>query len=207
MPKAADTPGKSISKYSAKDVGQVQAIPKDRGITDFQRKQIPYTPWSPRSLPDPQSSPLDEVIQGLVSIISVEGPIICSQAYFIYGKAAGLNGLPHGIRPRFNEAVRQGVVQGRILVVDEHERPDSQIHQIVRTPDTQEVVLRKRGPRSFDEIPPAEIGALMTLIRERTPELNRENLIQEVVTQYELDHSLLSIREKLAELHRRYIGC
>ena len=67
------------------------------------------------------------------------------------------------------------------------------------------MVLRKRGPRSFGEIPPAEIGALMTLIREKTPELSYEDLIQEVVTKYELDHSRLSFREKLAEFYGRYI--
>ena len=131
--------------------------------------------------------------------------MVCHHAYFIYAKASGLNGLPHGIRNRFNEAIRRAAEQGLILERDEHENPESPIHQIVRTPGTPEVVLRKRGPRSFDEIPPAEIGELMKRLLKKTPGLSRAVLIQEVATKYELDHSRLSIREKLAELYRRYI--
>jgi len=131
--------------------------------------------------------------------------MVCHHAYFIYAKTTDMNGLPHGIRNRFNEAIRRATGQGLILVRDEHENPESPIHQIVRTPGTPEVMLRKRGPRSFDEIPPAEIVALMNRIRESFPQLSREDIIQEVETKYELDHSRSSIREKLTELYLRYI--
>lgn len=150
--------------------------------------QRPYKIWTSRPLPNPEFSPIDEVVKGLVEIIKVEGPMICHRAYFIYAKAAGIEGLPHRIRPHFNEDIRYAIEKGFLVACDEYERPESPIHQIVRTPDTPVVVLRKRGTRSYGEIPPLEILELMKRLRESNPAVSLKDLIQEVEKKYDVDH-------------------
>jgi len=61
---------------------QLQGQVTDEEI-DFYGNQAPYPHWRKTVLPDPRSATLEEIIRGLVSIISVEGPIVCHRTYLL----------------------------------------------------------------------------------------------------------------------------
>lgn len=156
----------------------------------------PYCRWTSRPLPDPRSASIEEVVSGLVEIIKAEGPIICHRAYSLYAKAAGLQRVGRQIRSFLNRAVRKAVRQGLLDESNEHGTRD-QLNQIVRQSGSPPVVPRTRGGRSFDEIPPSEIAALMKWLLEQDSSLRGDNLIQAVLKNYGFGRTTSNIRDSL----------
>jgi len=184
------------------------------GATDdeieFYGSQAPYAYWRQTSLPDPRSSTLDEIIRGLLAIISVEGPMVCHRAYFIYVKAVQadedpIEGVPRTIRQKFNEAIRKAICEGKLEDCDEHNAEDDVFRWIVRKTGTPSVIVRKRGSRDFDEIPPMELGAMMKYVYSQNPSQSSDDLLRVVVERYDLGQLTPSIREKLLKVKNRFV--
>jgi very-short-patch-repair endonuclease len=127
----------------------------------------PYRPWQTRPLPDPLSAPMTEVMDGLVEIIAAEGPMPCHRAYSLYAEAAGIDGLPLRVRSVFNKEVHQAVLGRRLALRRERDVP-GQIDAIVRLAGTPAVVVRERGDRALNEIPPSEIAAALAALGQAT---------------------------------------
>ncbi len=164
----------------------------------------PYSKWTPRPLPDPRSAPMEEVVSGLVEIIQSEGPIICHRLYSLYVKAAGLQRVGRQIRLFLNRAVRKAVRLGLVDESNEHGTRD-QLNQIVRPKGGPAVVPRTRGDRAFDELPPAEIAALMKWLVEQDPGLHGDNLIQAVLQNYGFRRTTSNIRDSLILIMTKHL--
>lgn len=156
----------------------------------------PYRTWMSRLLPDPRSASMEEVVFGLVEIIKAEGPIICHRAYSLYVKAAGLQRVGRQIRSFLNRAVWKAVRQGLLEASNEHGTRD-RLNRIVRQSGSLPVVPRTRGGRTFDEIPPAEIAALMKWLLEQDSSLAGDNLVQAVLKSYGFGRTSSNIRDSL----------
>ncbi len=164
----------------------------------------PYCNWTPKPLPDPRSAPMEQVVSGLVEIIKSEGPIICHRVYSLYVKAAGLQRVGRQIRSILNRAVRKAVRQGLLDESNEYGTRD-QLNQIVRLAGSPPVVPRMRGGRAFDEIPPAEITALMKWLLEQDPTLNGDRMIQAVMNAYGFERTTSNIRDSLILIMTKHL--
>lgn len=173
---------------------------------EFSGYQAPYAHWQSKVLPDPRSATSDEILKGLLDIISVEGPIICYRAYFLYARAVVPPILRVGgqIRSIFNNAVskalRQGLLEGR----DEHGNRELYC-RIVRKKDTPFVAVRKRGNRDFDEIPPSELGTMMKYLHHQNPHHKTDELFQAVLERYEFGRMSSNIKDRLLKIRTQYV--
>lgn len=192
------------------DAPKSTQIHRPRGISIRTRTGIshpllvPYRSWVPRALPDPRSARVDELVPGLVDIIATEGPVICHRVYQLYARACGIQRVGRQIRSVFNRAIAKALRLRLIEQCNEHETRD-QINQIVRKAGTPTVVLRGRGDRTFDEIPPAEIGGLMSWLSTHHPELAEGALFQRILEHYEIRRMTSNIRTLLSRSKERYI--
>ena len=97
------------------------------------------------------------------------------------------------IRSFLNKAIRRAVKLGLIEECNEHGTRD-QLNQIVRKTGTPAVVLRSRGGRTFDEIPPAEISAMISQLRKQDPKLEGEELLRSVLDHFRIRRMTPNIR-------------
>jgi very-short-patch-repair endonuclease len=164
----------------------------------------PYQRWTPRSLPDPRTVPMDQIIPGLVEIITVEGPMPCHRAYRLYALAVGIQRVGRSLRSSFNRAVRRAIHLGLIEERNEHASRD-QMSQIVRKAGTPAVLLRERGDRALEEIPPAEMGALMNYLLRQEAGLTEAELLRSIMHQYRIGRLTSNIRTMLLEIKERYV--
>ena len=128
----------------------------------------PYRRWETRLLRDPRTAKLKEVTSGLVDIISVEGPMLCYRAFQIYTRAAGFQKIGKKMESIFKKAVQAAIRQELIEEKDENRKRDLG-ERIVRKVDTPDVIVRTRGNRCFEEIPPSEVGKVMSLLLDQNP--------------------------------------
>jgi hypothetical protein len=117
-----------------------------------------YVSFTGQAGPDPRTVNLNAVTDGLRRIIEVEGPMIAKRAYDIYLRGCGIRRLGPDLKSTMNKALHSLVHQG--LVISENEPGISGLlFSTVRSKASLPVRLRCRGPRAFDEIPPAELRA------------------------------------------------
>lgn len=105
---------------------------------------------------DPRNAESMEIAEGLCSIIEVEGPMLVKRAYDIYLRGCGIKRMGRELKRTMNKALQHAVRQRRVVIENEL-NTKGYIHAIVRITGTSQIILRKRGPRSFEEIPPSEI--------------------------------------------------
>jgi hypothetical protein len=105
---------------------------------------------------DPRDAEIPEIAEGLCSIIQVEGPMLAKRAYDVYLRGCKIRRMGRELKRTMNKALQHAVRQRQVVVEDEL-NTKGYIHSVVRLTGTSPIILRKRGPRSFEEIPPSEI--------------------------------------------------
>jgi hypothetical protein len=90
------------------------------------------------------------------SIIEVEGPILAKRAYDIYLRGCGIQRLGGELKSTINKVLMEAIRQSRIVSENEpNER--GLLFSTVRIKGTDPIKPRRRGPRTFEEIPPGEL--------------------------------------------------
>lgn len=169
----------------------------------------PYSRWARRPVPDPRTAPQFDVARGLAEIIAAEGPMVCHRAYRIYLEAAGIGNVEiertqFEVFQNFNRAIRLAKSLRWIEERNEFGTYD-QINQIVRKAGTPAVLLRTLGNRTFEDIPPAEIGELMKRLRTLEPKLEDEAFLQSVLKHYEIEDMTPGMRARLSQIKAQYV--
>ena len=141
----------------------------------------PYAVWTPSgSVPNPRNASREELVALLVEVVEHEGPVVAIRAYRLINLAAGNQRLSKlatsALNPACAEAVRTG-----ILVASNPLNEAGQVRLVLRKPDHVGTIPREAGPRGLDEIPPDELKAVSTILRARTPELDREALKRQLL--------------------------
>ena len=197
------TPTPTLFPRQQVDIIFPSSKPTDRSNDDFEfnGNQVPYAQWRQEILKDPRLATLEEIIKGLVSIISVEGPMVCHRAYWLYARAVDppIRRVGGQIRATFNEAISKALQQGLIEGRDEHGNRELYC-RIVRKVGTPAVVVRKRRERDFAEIPPAELGALMKYLYRQNASQNTDQLLQSVLERYDFGRMTSNIKEELLKI-------
>jgi very-short-patch-repair endonuclease len=106
--------------------------------------------------PDPRTVSTGVVADGLVRIIEVEGPMLAKRAYDIYLRGCSIRRLGGGLKSTMNKALMSAVRQGRVVSKNEPGKTGL-IFSTVRMKDSPAVRPRRRGSRTFEEIPPDEV--------------------------------------------------
>jgi len=171
--------------------GRVAVSPHTTGSNLIQ----PYKTWDSVPLPDPRGMPLHKIADRLVEIIEAEGPLVLQRGFHLYASAAGIKRVGNQLRGLFLQASEIALTSGRIE--EEHGRRKLRLESVVRSAGSQSVVLRKRGPRIFEEIPPSEIAEIMRSILRTNPTVEREVLYRRVLDFYELKRLTSNVRRSL----------
>ena len=188
------------------------AAPKDANTTPppdaFARRSPELRPpqeagfyrfWESRQLPDPREAPRSDVARHLREIIAVEGPVRVNRAYRLYARACGIDRGGRVVRSKLNSALYHLVRQNQVLA--EKEGPDeSQINAIARLPETPKVLVRPAGDRTFWEIPPSELAAVMIEERTAAPNANADEIYHKVLACYDVGRLTLNIRTELVRI-------
>jgi len=197
------------------DRGQVQ-IPSVRS-RDTNLPFSDYTEYAGPAGNDPRSVTADEVSEGIVSIIEVEGPVLAKRVYDIYLRGCGIKRMGHELKSTMNKALSRTIQQGRVICEDEAGKGGF-LFSIVRVKGSPAIRLRSRGPRSFEEIPLSELQVVAKYLLERESFLSGseghlravlqcfdlKRLTQHVGTTFReaLGRSLPYVDEYLTSMHR-----
>lgn len=144
----------------------------------------PYIPWQPtRRINDPRTAQQQDLIDAILEVVGVEGPVVGWRVYRLINRAAGGQRLAKHATRALNRAAAAAIRRGLIVESNPLGQP-GQAHLVLRVPDAPAVVLRERGPRDLDEMPPDEIAALARRLREQVPTASLEELKRKLLETY-----------------------
>jgi len=107
-----------------------------------------------------------EIMDGLLRLVEAEGPVLGNRLHTAYVRASGLIRVTKLVAGELNKAISQAVREG--LLVEDNPLAENELKQrTYRLPDQPQVRTRRLGPRSFDEVPPLELVALLDHVGER----------------------------------------
>lgn len=105
---------------------------------------------------DPHAASPSQVMEGLTRIIEVEGPVVAKRACDVYLRSCGIKRMGRELRKMMERALAQ-LVRRQVVVSEDELGTGDLLDSVVRIAGTPPVRLRRRGPRSLDEIPPSEV--------------------------------------------------
>ena len=126
----------------------------------------PYIEYSGPATTDPRVANVQAIVDGLVRIVEVEGPIIAKRAYDVYLRSCGIQRLGPEIKSTMNKALYRAV-RGNRLLSENEVGADGIIFSVVRAHGSRSIKLRTRGARSFEEIPASELQLVAKCLVER----------------------------------------
>lgn len=174
-------------------------------LATLARDAAPYAAFEGTAGPDPRESAIGPVAEGLRRIIETEGPMLAKRAYDLYLRGCGVLRMGSEIKKTMNRALDRAIRDGGVVREDESGM-GGLLYSIVRSPSAPAVVLRERGPRSFEELPPSEVqGVARRLIQHRGFESGSNALLRAVLEHYELKRLTKEVEARLRTiLDQRY---
>ncbi|HSO69438.1 MAG TPA: AAA domain-containing protein [Arachnia sp.] len=146
-----------------------------------------------------------EILDGLLRIAAVEGPVRGNRLRTAYVRASGGFRVGKAIAQVLNSAIYRAEKRG--LLVGDNPLGTSGVHsRTYRLPEQQEFRLRELGPRTLDEVPPRELLEVMRRISDANPSADDEQLLRETLRLYDrvsLTQAARSVLEPVLSLLRR----
>ena len=125
----------------------------------------PYVEWSSSgSVPDPRIASQAQLASLLEEIVRHEGPVVAIRAYRLINRASGRQRLTALARRALNRASAAAVRAGSLVATNPLDLED-QAHLVLRIPTTSGVIVRERGSRQLDELPPDEVAMMLRVLR------------------------------------------
>lgn len=125
----------------------------------------PYRTWPLVPKPPVIDRNIQHIQQGLVEILSYEGPMIARQAYLRYQQATGGQRVGKALQRIFNVAASRALNSGAIARLDDG--VPGVVGATLYIPGQDLVVVRQLGPRTIFEVPKSELVTLFELLTER----------------------------------------
>ena len=136
----------------------------------------PYTRWQPmNAVPDPRTAQQAQLISVLAEVVECEGPIVAIRAYRLINQESGSRRLTKPALSALNRACAAAVKAG-VLIDANPLGQEGQVQRVLRSPGSPAIVLRQRGPRELDELPPDEVAILLSLLRKDDHMMEAEDL-------------------------------
>ena len=137
-------------------------------------------------------------MEQLEEIIEAEGPVVLNRVFHLYAGAAGIKRVGNQLRKLFLRTSEAAIKSGRIE--DEQGRQKLSLDSVVRRAGIQRVLLRKRGPRDFEEIPPSEIAELYRSIGAAHFATDKTTLYRQILDFYDLKRLTSNVRRSLDQI-------
>ena len=177
-------------------------------------KLAPFTPYMSKPTQDSRLAIMrqilgasdaltDQIINGLIQIIAMEGPTLSTRAFNLYAKKGGLAKMAPAATARFTTAVRKAAKVGKISV--EADISHNNTVGLLWLPTMQRVVLREYGARGFDDIPASELGELMFELVSEVGE-DKANLYQKITDLYGLKKLPKTAAARLDLVYQEYLS-
>ena len=140
-----------------------------------------------------------EMIDGLVHLVEAEGPVLGNRLHTAYVRASGAVRVTKLVAGELNKAISQAVREGRL--VEDNPLAESGIKpRTYRLPDQPPVRTRQLGPRSFEEVPPGELAALLDHVAERGGHVGEEASRRAVLELLGLKRLTDNVRSRFAAI-------
>ncbi len=143
-----------------------------------------YIEWTPVRLVDPRAASIEQFIDGMEQIVSVEGPVIVSRVFHIFSRAGGLSRIYLETKKQFLRALETALKKGTF--VSEQEGSEDPATWIIRLPTQPQLRIRTLGSRTLHEVPAAELAEYMLEFRVENELISREELFRKVLAEYDL---------------------
>ena len=170
-----EPPGRTEKADSPPLQSAYQANPADRRLPVL----APHRAWQPHHVPDIHSALPWAIVEGIVDIVTGEGPVVTDRVYELYVRASGGHRVTKPVRDALDQATRTALKKGLLEQIR-----DNMTNRSVRTlylPGTPPVIQRRRGDRELEHIPPTEVAAVARHILDR-PWLNDSELKRLLLT-------------------------
>ena len=153
--------------------------------------------------PDPRNADASKVSLGLRRVIEVEGPMVAKRAYDIYLRGCGIRRMGGELRRLMDKGLQHAIRNGDVFAENELGQ-GSLSHWVVRAQNAPLVLVRERGPREFEEIPPSELQlAARRLVRGRGLEPGSDVHLREVLDFFELKRLTAQVATTLRDVYSR----
>lgn len=143
----------------------------------------PYRQWAAGPLPDARTAKACEIVDGLVGIVTTEGPVVASRAYEVYVRASGGHRVAKGVRSALNRAAASAIRAGRLCQLEDGE--PGQAGKTLYMPGTPSVIVRARGDRDLEQIPITEVAALVRDLLDQHPRSEDADLKRQILRVYD----------------------
>ena len=151
-----------LAEQPALQLSNPNQIRADRGEVDGLE---PYVEWSSSdSVPDPRIASQTQLASLLEEIVGHEGPVVAIRAYRLINRASGRQRLTAPARHALNRACAAAVRAGNVVATNPLDLED-QAQLVLRSPKSPSVIVRERGPRELDELPPDEVAMMLRVLR------------------------------------------
>ncbi|UUZ45939.2 AAA domain-containing protein [Janibacter limosus] len=161
--------------------------------------------WSTGSCPGTRSSPgttvpvgratTEEIMDGLEQIVRAEGPLTGERLARCYVNASGGRRIGKLIAKELNSAVTRAERSGRIVSDNPLLQPGIK-PKTFRLSDQPTVSLRSLGPRTLDEVPPAEIAAAMHIAEREHGAISDEEIMRTTLWLFGRKSLTQSVRDR-----------
>jgi len=137
--------------------------------------------------PDPRVAKPWEVQEAMLQLIAEYGPLPCHYAYSLYIRRAGSKKVTKTVKDELDRVLKSLIVKGTVAAVDEYGNEEL-ADRVVRMAGTPKVILRPRGDRNIEDIPPSEIAESIRRITadSRTLVSNEDELFRRVLSSFDL---------------------
>lgn len=151
----------------------------------------------------------EEIIEGIEQIVAAEGPITGEHLQRSYVVASGGKRVGKLIAKELNSAITRAERTGRIVSDNPLQRPGIK-PKTFRLSDQPAVRLRTLGPRTLDEVPPAEIAAAMHVAQRDFDAISDEEIMRHTLWLFGRKSLTQAVRDQmdpvLALVRREEIG-
>ena len=139
--------------------------------------------WSSHPVPDVHAANQWSIIEGILDIVTGEGPVVTDRVYELYVRASGGRRVTKPVRDTMDEATDTALKKGLLEQIR-----DNVAGRTVRTvylPGASPVMQRRRGDRELEHIPPTEVAAVAGHILTRDPRISDTELMRALLTAFE----------------------
>jgi hypothetical protein len=137
----------------------------DRSGRQAASHPCPHRAWQPHHVPDIHSAVQEAIIEGIVDIVTGEGPVVADRVYELYVRASGGHRVTKPVRDALDRATAGALRRGLLQKIKDG--VTSRSGAILYLPGTPPVVPRRRGDRELEHIPPTEVAAVARHILDR----------------------------------------
>ncbi|MCW8914799.1 MAG: hypothetical protein OQK24_02980 [Magnetovibrio sp.] len=145
----------------------------------------------------------DQIVQGLIQVIAMEGPVLSTRAFTLYAKKGGLAKLSGKAAKRFSAALKKGIVEGKISMELDTDAVDTQA--LLWLPTMERVNPRESGNRGFDDIPASELGEVMFELAAEVGD-DKDTVFQAIADLYGLKQLPKNATTRLDYVFRDYLS-